>query len=55
MLVPIQYQRIMAVEDFDTFDLSAFRFKTSTSAPFAAALKADIVARWPAIWWNITV
>ena len=47
MLVPIQYQRIMAAPDFDRFDLSAFRFKTSTSAPFSPTLKADILARWP--------
>ena len=47
MLVPVQYQRIMAVSDFDAFDLAAFRFKTSTSAPFAAALKKDVVDRWP--------
>jgi acyl-CoA synthetase (AMP-forming)/AMP-acid ligase II len=47
MLVPVQYQRIMALPDFDRFDLSAFRFKTCTSAPFKAALKADVVARWP--------
>jgi acyl-CoA synthetase (AMP-forming)/AMP-acid ligase II len=49
MLVPVQYQRIMALPDFDTFDLSSFRFKTSTSAPFSAALKADVVARWPGV------
>ncbi|WP_375395526.1 class I adenylate-forming enzyme family protein [uncultured Sphingomonas sp.] len=49
MLVPVQYQRIMALPDFDSFDLSAFRFKTSTSAPFAAVLKADILARWPGL------
>ena len=47
MLVPVQYQRIMALPDFDRFDLSSFRLKTCTSAPFAAALKADVVARWP--------
>ena len=47
MLVPIQYQRIMAVPDFDRFDLSAFRFKTCTSAPFKAEQKADVVKRWP--------
>jgi acyl-CoA synthetase (AMP-forming)/AMP-acid ligase II len=47
MLVPVQYQRIMAVPDFDRFDLSAFRLKTSTSAPFSPTLKADILARWP--------
>ncbi|MBB4155269.1 acyl-CoA synthetase (AMP-forming)/AMP-acid ligase II [Sphingomonas jinjuensis] len=49
MLVPVQYQRIMALPDFDGFDLSSFRFKTSTSAPFSAALKADVVARWPGL------
>jgi acyl-CoA synthetase (AMP-forming)/AMP-acid ligase II len=37
----------MAKPDFDSFDLSAFRFKSCTSAPFAAELKADIVRRWP--------
>jgi acyl-CoA synthetase (AMP-forming)/AMP-acid ligase II len=49
MLVPVQYQRIMALPDFDSFDLSTFRFKTSTSAPFSATLKADVVARWPGV------
>lgn len=47
MLVPVQYSRIMALPDFDSFDLSSFRLKTCTSAPFSAALKADVVARWP--------
>ena len=49
MLVPVQYQRIMALPDFDTFDLASFRFKTSTSAPFSPALKADMLARWPGL------
>lgn len=49
MLVPVQYQRIMALPDFDSFDLSSFVFKTCTSAPFSAALKADILARWPGL------
>ncbi|GAB3542404.1 class I adenylate-forming enzyme family protein [Noviherbaspirillum agri] len=47
MLVPVQYQRIMAREDFARYDLSAFRMKFCTSAPFSAALKADVVKRWP--------
>jgi long-chain acyl-CoA synthetase len=47
MLVPVQYQRIMAFADFARYDLSSFRMKRCTSAPFAAALKADIVRRWP--------
>jgi len=47
MLVPVQYQRIMALPQFGTHDLSAFEFKFCTSAPFSAALKADVLARWP--------
>ena len=47
MLVPVQYQRIMAQPRFAEFDLSSFRFKFCTSAPFHAALKADVLARWP--------
>ena len=47
MLVPVQYRRIMAHPEFERFDLSAFRAKYCTSAPFAAELKADIVKRWP--------
>ncbi|RZL90553.1 MAG: 4-coumarate--CoA ligase [Variovorax sp.] len=47
MLVPVQYQRLMARPDFDVHDLSNFRFKFSTSAPFNAALKADVLKRWP--------
>jgi long-chain acyl-CoA synthetase len=47
MLVPVQYQRIMDLADFEQHDLGAFRMKFCTSAPFAAALKADILKRWP--------
>jgi long-chain acyl-CoA synthetase len=47
MLVPVQYRRLMAHPDFDTFDLSSFRVKFCTSAPFAAELKRDVLARWP--------
>jgi acyl-CoA synthetase (AMP-forming)/AMP-acid ligase II len=47
MLVPVQYQRLMAHSEFSRFDLSSFRFKFCTSAPFAAALKAQVLARWP--------
>lgn len=47
MMVPVQVQRIMAVPDFDRYDLSAFRVKSCGSAPFPAALKADVMARWP--------
>ena len=47
MLVPVQYRRLMAHPDFDRYDLSSFRSKFSTSAPFHAELKADVIKRWP--------
>ena len=47
MLVPVQYRRLMAYADFDRYDLSSFRFKFCTSAPFHAELKAQVLARWP--------
>jgi acyl-CoA synthetase (AMP-forming)/AMP-acid ligase II len=47
MLVPVQYRRIMEREDFGDYDLSSYVLKLSTSAPFAASLKADVLKRWP--------
>ena len=47
MLVPVQYQRLMASDDFGRYDLSSFQIKFCTSAPFRAELKADVLARWP--------
>lgn len=47
MLVPVQYSRLMAREDFDSYDLSSFQMKFCTSAPFSATLKADVLKRWP--------
>src|SRR3546814_8887112 len=37
----------MVREDFGDFDLSSFVVKYCTSAPFPAALKADVLQRWP--------
>ncbi|MFK5981100.1 MAG: class I adenylate-forming enzyme family protein [Rhizobiaceae bacterium] len=47
MLVPVQYKRIMDVPEFDTFDLSSMQMKFSTSAPLRAALKEDVLKRFP--------
>ncbi|HWK86843.1 MAG TPA: class I adenylate-forming enzyme family protein [Xanthobacteraceae bacterium] len=47
MLVPAQYQRIIGHPDFDKYDLSSFRMKFATSSPFPAALKAEVLRRWP--------
>lgn len=47
MMVPVQFQRIMALPDFDQYDLSSFKVKSCGSAAFPAALKKDVLARWP--------
>ena len=47
MLVPVQYQRLLAAESFDRCDLTSFRAKFSTGAPFPAALKKQVLERWP--------
>lgn len=47
MLVPVQYKRLMEYEGFNDYDLSSYRLKYCTSAPFAPALKADVLKRWP--------
>ncbi|WP_175831333.1 class I adenylate-forming enzyme family protein [Burkholderia cepacia] len=47
MMVPVQYQRLLEHPDFDRHDLSALRTRFCTSAPFSAAIKAEILRRWP--------
>jgi acyl-CoA synthetase (AMP-forming)/AMP-acid ligase II len=47
MLVPVQYRRILEHPAFDRADLSSFRGKFSTSAPFEPALLARVLERWP--------
>ncbi|MEP3244669.1 MAG: class I adenylate-forming enzyme family protein [Sneathiella sp.] len=47
MLVPVQYQRILAHPDFGSFDLSHFQVKFSTSAPLREGVKVDALKRWP--------
>ena len=47
MLVPVQYQRIMTLNEFEKFDLSSFKQKFCTSAPFSSELKSDVLKRWP--------
>lgn len=47
MLVPVQYQRIMALPEFENFDLSTFEMKFCTSGPFNDAVKSDVLQRWP--------
>ncbi|MHA7602633.1 class I adenylate-forming enzyme family protein [Alicycliphilus sp. T452] len=47
MLVPVQYRRLLAHPEFNRYDLSSFRRKFCTSAPFSAELKREVLARWP--------
>lgn len=46
VLVPVQYQRLLADENFARCDLSSFRMKFSTGAPFPQALKQQVLRRW---------
>ena len=45
-LVPTQYQRIMTLPNFSTFDLGSLRMKFCASAPFPPTLKADVADRF---------
>jgi long-chain acyl-CoA synthetase len=47
VLVPVQYQRLLAEATFDAVDLQSFRMKFSTGAPFAPDLKQQVLRRWP--------
>ena len=47
MLVPVQYQRILADPEFGRFDLSAFQLKLCTSAPLRANVIQEAMERWP--------
>lgn len=57
MLVPVQYRRLLDHPEFDRFDLSSYACKFATSAPFEAALKAEVLRRWPGgliEYWGMT-
>ncbi len=47
ILVPVQYERLLRHPDFDKYDLSAYKQKCSTSAPFKYEVKKDLMKRWP--------
>jgi acyl-CoA synthetase (AMP-forming)/AMP-acid ligase II len=47
MLVPVQYQRIIAHPRFDEADLSAFVLKQCTSAILPVEVKRALITRWP--------
>lgn len=47
VLVPVQFRRLLDHPDFDCTDLSALQHKFCAGAPFDAALKAELLRRWP--------
>ncbi|MBR0684315.1 AMP-binding protein [Bradyrhizobium manausense] len=47
MLVPVQYERLLADTSFSGRDLSSFQLKSCTSAPLRTTIKREIVERWP--------
>ena len=53
MLVPVQYQRILAADSFGKRDLSAFKIKQSTGAPLPAAAKRALVDTWPGDFFEV--
>ncbi|MBR0898951.1 AMP-binding protein [Bradyrhizobium tropiciagri] len=53
MLVPVQYQRLLADPSFAKRDLSSFQIKFCTSAPLHSSLKLAIVERWPGVLLEI--
>ncbi|HZD24858.1 MAG TPA: AMP-binding protein [Alphaproteobacteria bacterium] len=53
MLVPVQYQRLLAHPKFDSYDLSSMQVKLSTSAPLRGHIKRDILDRFPGLMIEI--
>jgi len=49
MLVPVQYERLLANPAFDQYDLSSYQLKLCTSAPLRAETKRRILDRWPGV------
>ncbi len=47
LLVPVQYQRLLATPNFEDFDLSSVKYKFGGSAPMTVSVKQDLAARFP--------
>jgi acyl-CoA synthetase (AMP-forming)/AMP-acid ligase II len=47
LLVPVQYQRLLAAPNFEDFDLSSVKYKFGGSAPMTVPVKQDLSARFP--------
>src|SRR5882757_7034466 len=53
IMVPVQFQRILASPDFDDYDLSSFRAKSCAGAPCSIELKREILERWPGQFFDV--
>src|SRR5882757_3831028 len=53
IMVPVQFQRILACPGFDNYDLSSFRAKSCAGAPCPIELKREILARWPGQFFDV--
>ncbi|HVR55105.1 MAG TPA: class I adenylate-forming enzyme family protein [Pseudorhodoferax sp.] len=47
VLVPVQFRRLLDHPDFERSDLSTLTRRFCAGAPFSAALKAEVLRRWP--------
>ena len=47
MFVPVQYDRMLQVENFDQYDLSSMEAKFCTSAPLRGQVKKELLNRFP--------
>ena len=47
LLVPVQFERLLARPDFTDYDLSSVKYKFGGSAPMSVAVKQDLAARFP--------
>lgn len=47
MLVPVQYQRLLAHADYDAAQLQSLEVSQCTGAPMDAAMKREVLQRWP--------
>jgi long-chain acyl-CoA synthetase len=53
IMVPVQYQRILAHPQFDSYDLSSFLAKSCAGAPCPSELKREILDRWPGQFFDV--
>jgi len=49
MFVPVQYERMLKVDNFQQYDLSSMKRKYSTSSILRASVKRDLLDRFPGV------